>query len=382
MTNRVTVDLVRFTQQLRAAQRPPDLYLTPQGILTGITGAVALQSGLAATFGPGQVFSLLRLTAREAGESGPALECLIPVAEFEAWLGRDCPESVRQHLTRRFQALKHPPLHWAGLALIAPLVMGIVNVTPDSFSDGGDNAQAEGEIAHGRLLMDAGADIIDIGGESTRPGAKPVPPEIEIARVVPVVTALAREGAVVSIDTRHAAVMAAALDAGARIINDVSALQETGALDLAIARKAPVVLMHMPGNPQTMQTLTQYRDPALDVWDFLKSRLDAWEAAGGDPQDVMIDPGIGFGKTMEQNIQVLGQLGMYRSLGAGILLGVSRKRLIEQILETSLPARQRCPGSIAIGLDGVGRGANILRVHDVAETIQGLRSWQAIRQQA
>ena len=195
-------------------------------------------------------------------------------------------------------------------------------------------------------------------------------------------TALAREGAVVSIDTRHAAVMAAALDAGARIINDVSALQETGALDLAIARKAPVVLMHMPGNPQTMQTLTQYRDPALDVWDFLKSRLDAWEAAGGDPQDVMIDPGIGFGKTMEQNIQVLGQLGMYRSLGAGILLGVSRKRLIEQILETSLPARQRCPGSIAIGLDGVGRGANILRVHDVAETIQGLRSWQAIRQQA
>ncbi len=382
MTKRVTVNLAGFTQYLRAAQRPPDLYLAPQGLLTGIIGAMAVGVGLAATCGPDYAFSLLRLTARDGRESDTVSESLISVTDFGAWLNQDCPAPARQQLERQFQRLLNPPAQWAGLSLTRPLVMGIVNVTPDSFSDGGDHAESQGAIAHGRLLMDAGADIIDIGGESTRPGAKPVSPEVESSRVVPVVTALAREGATVSIDTRHAAVMAAALDAGARIINDVSALQGEGALELAIARKAPVVLMHMPGDPQTMQGLARYQDPALDVWDFLKSRLDAWEAAGGSREDVVIDPGIGFGKTTEHNLQILGRLSLYRSLGAGILLGVSRKRLIEQILQSSLPAKRRFPGSLALALEGASQGANILRVHDVAETIQGLRSWQAVRRQA
>ena len=379
MNGPVTVNLAGFTQQLRAAQRPPDLYLGPEGLLTGDTAAAALASGLALPFGAGGAFSLIAVTARDA--TGAVSNCLAAVTDFRSWLEHDCPTLVQRGLELQLHRLTRPLKPWAGLSLQCPLVMGIVNVTPDSFSDGGDHADAAAAVTHGRMLMAAGADILDIGGESTRPGATPVSPEIEIARVVPVVTALARAGAIVSIDTRHTQVMVAALDAGARIINDVSALQAEGALALAVARKAPVVLMHMPGDPQSMQSRAVYGDPALDVWNFLDSRLGAWESAGGDRQAVLVDPGIGFGKTAPQSLAILRRLGIYRALGTGVLLGVSRKRLIEHVQNASVPAKQRFPGSLALALDGIARGANIIRAHDVAETVQGLRLWQAVRQE-
>lgn len=379
MTGSVTVNLAGFTQQLRAAQRPPDLYLAPEGLLTGDTAAAAVASGLALSFGADSAFALVNVAARNGGDT--LSRCLAAVPDFLSWLEHDCPTILRRRLELQLQRLTKPLPPWAGLSLQRPLIMGIVNVTPDSFSDGGDHADAEAAIAHGLMLRAAGADILDVGGESTRPGATPVPREIELARIIPVVTALAQAGAVVSIDTRHTTVMAAALDAGARIINDVSALQDDGALALAVARKAPVVLMHMPGDPQSMQGRAQYEVPALDVWDYLDARLAAWEAAGGDRHAVLVDPGIGFGKTARQNLAILRQLGLYRALGAGVMLGVSRKRLIEHVHGESLPAKLRLPGSLALALDGIGRGANVIRVHDVAETVQGLRLWKALREQ-
>lgn len=379
MSGRPILDLGGFIQQLRAAQRPPDLYLAPEGLLSGATAARAIAAGLALPFPRGAAFSLVTLAARDA--NGTAIDCLADAPSFLAWLGRDCPALLRRGLELQLERITHPPMSWAGLSLRRPLVMGIVNVTPDSFSDGGDHADTTAAVAHGRALLAAGADILDIGGESTRPGAQPVAPEIEASRVIPVIAALAAAGAVVSIDTRHTAVMAAALDAGARIINDVAALQDNGALALAVARKAPVVLMHMPGDPQSMQRHLGYADPVFDVHQFLEARLAAWEAAGGERGAVLVDPGIGFGKTTAENLQILRRLAVYRGLGTGVLLGVSRKRLIEQVHGTPLPAKQRVPGSLALALDGVDRGADMLRVHDVAETVQGLRLWQATREE-
>lgn len=379
MTTPVTVNLAGFTQQLRAAHRPPDLYLAPEGMLTGAVATAAAASGLALRYGAADAFSLIRLVARD--QTNSVSTCLASVPDLLTWLEQGCPTFARWDLERQLDHLTRPLPPWAGLSLRGPLVMGILNVTPDSFSDGGDHADAPAAIAHGRALLAAGADILDIGGESTRPGATPVAPEVEIARVVPVIAALAASGAVISIDSRNPAVMAASLDAGARIINDVGALQAEGALALAVSRKAPVVFMHMPGDPQTMQVHARYDEPALDVRDFLESRLAAWEAAGGERQAVLVDPGFGFGKTASHNLAILRGLGLYRGLGTGVLIGVSRKRMIESLHGLSLPPKQRLPGSLALALDGIARGANIVRVHDVAETVQALRLWQAVREE-
>jgi dihydropteroate synthase len=201
-----------------------------------------------------------------------------------------------------------------------------------------------------------------------------------MARVIPVIRALAGRGAVVSADTRHPQVMAAALDAGARILNDVAALQAPGAPAIAAGRGVPVVLMHMQGEPQTMQAAPRYDQPALDVWDFLESRLAAFEAAGGIRTRALVDPGIGFGKNGAQNLALLRSLALFRGLGTGVLLGVSRKRLIDQYGGPAA-AKDRLGGSLALALDGIDRGAQVLRVHDVAATVQALRLWQAVRQE-
>ncbi len=270
------------------------------------------------------------------------------------------------------------PITFAGLTLERPVIMGILNVTPDSFSDGGRNLDPGIAIAAGERMLDEGAAILDIGGESTRPGSLEVALEEELARVIPVVTALAAKGHRVSIDTRHARVMAAALDAGAAIVNDVTALtHEPESLPLVAARQAPVVLMHMRGTPDTMLKLTAYEDLVGEVEAYLAQRLAACRAAGLTDDKLCIDAGIGFAKTAEQSAQLIAATDRFARLGVAVLVGASRKSFIGR-LSKGEPPDQRLPGSLAAALAGAARGAHILRVHDVAATAQALRVWQAI----
>ncbi|MEM7743857.1 MAG: dihydropteroate synthase [Pseudomonadota bacterium] len=270
-----------------------------------------------------------------------------------------------------------------GIGMAGPRVMGVVNVTPDSFSDGGRLRSAEMAIGHGLSLVDAGADLLDIGGESTRPGAEPVPAAEELARVLPVIDGLIAAGCPVpiSIDTRKAEVARQALAAGARLFNDVSALThdpESG----HVAQEAPALcLMHAQGDPRTMQNDPRYEDVLLDVYDFLEARLAAADISGLDPARIVLDPGIGFGKTEAHNLALIRRLSLFHALGCPILLGVSRKGFIGRISGENR-AEHRAPGSIAAGLAGLDQGVQILRVHDVAETVQAVRVWQAIREEA
>jgi len=250
-------------------------------------------------------------------------------------------------------------------------VMGIVNVTPDSFSDGGEFLSADAAVAHGREMLDAGADIVDVGGESTRPGAAEVPAAEEIERVLPVVEALAGDGATVSIDTSKAAVAEAALDAGAAIVNDVTALADPAMAPLCAERGPGVILMHMKGTPRTMQDDPVYDDVVTDVRDFLAERLRFATDAGIAGERIWLDPGIGFGKTVEHNLELIARLGEIGDLGRPIVVGASRKTFIGRI--TGRDVDDRLGGSIASNVLGIVHGADVLRVHDVPETIQAVR---------
>lgn len=288
--------------------------------------------------------------------------------------GRD----VADHVTGLIDRIATPVPSFAGIALARPCLMGVVNVTPDSFSDGGDAFDAGDAVSRGRALAEAGAAIIDVGGESTRPGSDAVSEAVELRRVESVVGALAAAGHVVSIDTRRAVVMRAALAAGAKIVNDVTALTgDADSIDVVARSGAAVVLMHMQGEPKTMQAAPTYRFAPLDIYDYLADRIAVCEAAGITRDRIAIDPGIGFGKTLEHNLQILDMLGLFRGLGCAVLLGVSRKSFIAK-LSGEGDAKSRLPGSIAAGLAGIARGVHILRVHDVAETLQALTVWQAI----
>jgi dihydropteroate synthase len=275
--------------------------------------------------------------------------------------------------------LTAPRAPFAGVTMARPCLMGILNVTPDSFSDGGQFLGAEAAVAQARVMAE-GAEIIDIGGESTRPGAVEVPVAEEIARTVPVIRAL-REGglsAPLSIDTRKAPVADAALQAGATIVNDVSAFDFDPTLGPLVAQSgAPVVLMHAQGVPATMQDDPSYGDVLLDVYDALAARLARAEALGIDRARIVLDPGIGFGKTQAHNLALLRGLSLFHGLGCPILLGTSRKRFIGSIGRAEVP-ETRAPGSIATALCGFAQGVQITRVHDVAETRQALRLWQAL----
>jgi dihydropteroate synthase len=272
--------------------------------------------------------------------------------------------------------------HWAGLDLATPKVMGILNVTPDSFSDGGQYDGAAAAIARGKAMLAAGVDIIDVGGESTRPGAAIVPVAEEIARVVPVIKALAAAGGLVSADTRNAATMAAALDAGAAIINDVSGLRhDKDAAALVATRGCPVVLMHMRGSPATMNCQAHYAHLVPEVLAELTAIRDAAVKAGVRPQNIALDPGLGFAKLGAQNLELLRATAQFAALGHPLVIGGSRKRFVGEFGGQAEPAR-RLPGSLAVGLYALGQGANILRVHDAEETLQAVRLWRELTKQA
>ena len=262
------------------------------------------------------------------------------------------------------------------LSLDRPLVMGVVNVTPDSFSDGGRHDSIDAAIAHARRLVAEGAQLLDIGGESTRPGAAPVAPDEEIARVVPVVDALRDCGVPLSVDTRHPETMRTVLERGVDMINDVGALRAPGAIEAVRESGCGLCLMHMQGEPGTMQQAPDYGDVVSEVGQFLRERADALIAAGVSHERIVVDPGIGFGKTLRHNLLLLEAMDELAAAGQPVLVGVSRKSMIGAL--TDRPADRRLAGSLAAMLAAVARGAAIVRVHDVAESRDALRVWQAI----
>ncbi|MDC0657439.1 dihydropteroate synthase [Leisingera sp. SS27] len=321
------------------------------------------------------------------GEARP--EGAVPLAGSSLWfteveiLSRDAPprivpaglvpEMERRRLSARRASI-------AGLDMTQPQIMGILNVTPDSFSDGGKHAGIEAGKAAALQMVADGATIIDVGGESTRPGAAEVPEAEEIERTAPVIAAIRAESPVpVSIDTRKATVGMEALEAGANLLNDVSGFTFDPALaPLAAQASVPVCIMHAQGDPATMQDDPQYGNVLLDVYDFLSNQIDRLEAIGVVREQIVVDPGIGFGKTQEHNLTLLRNLSLFHGLGCPVLLGVSRKKFIGTIGDAPR-ADARAPGSIAVGLAALAQGVQFLRVHDVAETVQALRLWQAVR---
>ncbi|SDO69465.1 dihydropteroate synthase [Filomicrobium insigne] len=277
-----------------------------------------------------------------------------------------------------FEALGTPRSRIGGLSMDRPRIMGIVNVTPDSFSDGGQHDTVQAAVDHALRLADEGADILDIGGESTRPGSDAVAVDDELKRVLPVLEALRdKTDKLISVDTRKAKVMRLAAEAGADILNDVSALTyDPDALRTAAETGLPVMLMHAIGDPKTMNDNPVYDDVVIDVFDFLERRIHACEAAGIPRSKLIVDPGIGFAKLLHHNVAVLSAMSLYHALGVPVLLGASRKKLIGQLCNVDV-ARERVPGSIAAALSSVAQGVQIVRVHDVAATRQAIAVWMA-----
>jgi len=302
----------------------------------------------------------------------------ISIAEFDRTLGTDNERAAELHamITR-----PRPPLTLGGrtLRFDQPAVAGILNVTPDSFSDGGEQ---DDPVAAGVAMAAAGAALIDVGGESTRPGADLVWEEDEKKRVEPVVRGLVCAGTLVSVDTRKAMVMEAALAAGASIVNDVAALLwDDRALDVVAKAGCPVVIMHSPDPAKGPHGGSGYGDVLTEVYDWLEARIAAVVAGGVDRAKIIVDPGIGFGKSLQDNLSLLNGLAMFHGLGCPIMLGASRKRMIGA-LSNEAPADQRIGGSIALALKGAEAGVQLLRVHDVPETVQALKVWRGMRDQA
>lgn len=262
------------------------------------------------------------------------------------------------------------------LDLTRPRIMGIVNVTPDSFSDGGKLATLNAAVAHALELIEQGADIIDIGGESTRPGAAEVSVEEEISRVIPLVLALRGCDAVISVDTRKPQVMQAAIDAGAQMINDVQAFQAEGALNIVAQADVAVCVMHMQGKPENMQAHAQYEDVVKTVFNFLQQRIEALLASGIARDRIIIDPGFGFGKLLQHNLQLLKHLSTFSELTYPILVGLSRKSMLGAL--TGRDVAQRVAAGLAANLYALNQGANVFRVHDVAACRDAITVWQAI----
>lgn len=352
-------------------------WLRPDGLLTGAAAQEARAQGLALPLAGGAAaFTMVEVLARRGDDVAVAIASL---PRLRGWISRLDIKNKAHIETQLVRASERRP-DWAGLRMDRPLVMGIVNATPDSFYFG-SGTEPQPALALGRAMLDAGADIIDIGAESTRPGAAPVSEEEELHRLEPVIRGLAGSAAVISVDTRHARVMDAALGWGARAINDVAALEGDGSLETAARRKAPVVLMHMRGEPDTMQHDPRYALASIDVADYLAARIARCEAAGIPRDRIVVDPGFGFGKTPAHNLEIMARLTLLHSLGCGVLVGLSRKSTIGRVAGGA-PVEQRLPGSLAGALQAVRQGVQIIRVHDVAETKQAIAIWQAIAEGA
>ena len=352
------------------------IYIRPLGIYSarpGVPGSEAPQEGWGGLPLAGGPLAFSALEVLERAPSGTVRRTVGLGDLFERDWGRHTLAA-----SDLVEEIRVPRARLAGLSLDRPRIMGIVNVTPDSFSDGGQHDSAAAAIAHGVKLAEAGADILDIGGESTRPGSDTVPVEDELRRVIPVIEGIrAKTDALISIDTRKAEVMRRAVAAGADILNDVSSLTyDPASLEVAAESGLPVMLMHAQGDPKTMNVNPQYSDVVLDVFDFLEQRIRACVQAGIPKSRLIADPGIGFGKHLHHNVAVLNAMSLYHGLGVPILLGASRKKLIGQLCNVEAP-RDRVPGSIAAALHSVAQGVQIVRVHDVAETRQALAVWQA-----
>lgn len=361
----------------------PRLYIRP----IGLSPSPQSEDGEAIRLGGGMVYAhRFAVLLREGGRIVSRERVAAP--DMAGALAR-LPADLAGEGEAQWAGLRmaHPPLDLPvpngerrTIRLDQPQIMGILNVTPDSFSDGGkfldDPVEARNYAA---AMVEAGAAIIDVGGESTRPGAAAVWEGDELKRVVPAIEALASMGAAVSTDTRRVAVMEAALRAGAQIINDVSALRhDPRALEFAAAAGVPVVLMHAPGEGADLHDCAGYENPALDVFDWLKERRDAAIAAGIARERIILDPGVGFGKSLAHNLAVLNALPLYHALGQPLLLGASRKRFIGA-LSHEAPVHQRLGGSVAIAIHGMNAGVQLLRVHDVAETVQARNVWRGLR---
>jgi dihydropteroate synthase len=343
------------------------VYLVPRGLSSGPSATRAAASGVALPLAGGPMsFDHVDVISRPVG---------MPAERRAARLS-DLPAGTQGLI----DGLTRPLRPFAGLSMHAVRIMGVINATPDSFSDGGEFADAEAAVAHACDMLAAGADILDIGGESTRPGAAPVSLEEELRRVIPTVEALADRGAVVSVDTRRAAVMRRAVEAGARIINDVTALTGDKGAEMAVAgTDASIVLMHMQGDPTNMQKNPRYADATCDLLDYFDARLQRLSAIGIDLSRIAIDPGIGFGKLDQHNLLILDELAAFQVFGCPILLGVSRKSFIAR-LSRQEPPKQRLAGTLAANQIGIDRGVRIVRVHDAAEAAQARAIWQAVAQ--
>ena len=344
------------------------LYLRPTGFVYGAAAKRAATDGHAGFLAGGPVaFTCAEVIQGTPGDNRKELRSF---AELDA--------SDEQAIRALLDAITAPRTAIGSLSLDQPRIMGVVNVTPDSFSDGGLHATTDAAIAHALELAKEGADILDIGGESTRPGSDPVSAEDEVTRVLPVIEGLKKAGCMISVDTRKSAIMEQALSAGAHMLNDVSALtHDPGSLKVAAKSGLPAVLMHAQGDPKTMQDDPVYKDVILEVFDYLAGRIAACEAAGIDKSRIIADPGIGFGKTLEHNLALLDAMSLFHGLGVALMLGVSRKRFIGTLTHVENP-RDRSPGSIAAALGGIAQGVQLVRVHDVAATHQALSVWSAV----
>lgn len=345
------------------------LYLRPIGLGSGLSVA-----------GGSARFAAVELSARHHG----TVAILGNFAAADpAGIAARLPATQRSRFDLLWMRLTTPraplALRTGTLDLATPQVMGILNVTPDSFSDGGRHATPDAALAAAQAMAAAGAVLIDIGGESTRPGAPEIAPAEELARVQPLFDRLTGREVAFSIDTRRAAVMHRALAAGVGLINDVSALShDPDALALAAAADVPVVLMHAQGTPQSMQKAPYYDDCLRDVFDWLEARIEICIAAGIRPSNIIVDPGIGFGKTVAHNLELVAGIGMLHALGCPILLGVSRKKMIG-VLDGDAGVHDRLGGSLALALAGLDQGVQMLRVHDVPATMQAVRVWEALQ---
>jgi dihydropteroate synthase len=343
------------------------LYLRPIGFLYGPPADAAVEDGLALPLAGGPI----AFTAAVLIEGDPTN------SRRRLCTAQTLKEVRDAELVAVLAGVTSPRQPFAGLSLTRPVLMGIVNVTPDSFSDGGLYDETEGGITHAAELASSGAAIVDIGGESTRPGADTVAGDEELSRVIPVLEGLDGFHAVISIDTRKSTVARAAAKAGAKILNDVSALTyDPACLDAAVETGLDVLLMHAQGEPKTMQDNPTYDDVVLEVFDYLEGRIEACERAGIPRARIAADPGLGFGKTLVHNLALLANLSLFHGLGVPLLVGASRKRFVGGVGQGKDP-KSREPGSHAAAIASAAQGVQILRVHDIAGSRQALEVWRA-----